>query len=94
MRLLCVLTFLLSIFASEAAEWKNELFGCSANLPESAGWQPIAAENSPGLTVLVAMQQPQKQAVFGINVLHDLPSVNLRDPATIEAVEKLLRPVA
>lgn len=91
MRLLCILTFLLTPLVSEAAEWKNELFGCSANLPESAGWQPIPAENSPGLTVLVAMQQPQKQAVFGINVVHNLPTANLRDPATIQGIEKLLR---
>jgi hypothetical protein len=43
------------------------------------------------MTVLVAMQQPQKQAVFGINILHQLPSANLRDPATVTAIEKSLR---
>jgi hypothetical protein len=91
MRLLCVLTFLCLTLIGQAAEWRNELFGCSANLPDSPGWQPIPAENSPGLTVLVAMQQPQKQAVFGINVLHNLPTSNLRDDATIQAIEKLLR---
>jgi hypothetical protein len=91
MRLLCVLTFVCLTLIGRAAEWRNELFGCSANLPDSPGWQPIPAENSPGLTVLVAMQQPQKQAVFGINVLHNLPTSNLRDDATVQSIEKLLR---
>jgi hypothetical protein len=91
MRFLCAILCLFLATAGRAAEWRNDLFGCSANLPDTAGWQPIEAANSPSVTVLVAMQHPQKQAVFGINILHELPSANLRDPATVTAIEQSLR---
>lgn len=91
MRLSCVLLFLVITVVARAAEWRNDSFGVSANLPDATGWQPMEAPSTPAVTVLAAMQHPQKQAVFGINVLHDLPTSNLRDPATIAAVEQSLR---
>ena len=91
MRYLCALLLLLLTIASPAAEWRNDQYGCSANVPDSQGWLPIEAPSTPAMTVLVAMHNPQKQAVFGINVLHDLPSTNLKDPATMATIEKTLR---
>jgi hypothetical protein len=91
MRHFCVLLCLILTLTAHAAEWRNDVNGCSANLPDTAGWLPIEAPNSPALTVLVAMQNPQKQAVFGINILHDLPNANLKDPATMAKIESNLR---
>ncbi len=91
MRHVCALLFLLFTITSPAAEWRNDQFGCSANVPDSQGWMPIEAPSTPAMTVLVAMHNPQKQAVFGINVLHNLPNANLKDPNTLAAIEKTLR---
>ena len=93
MRLLCVLATILIATAAtvHAAAWKNETFGCQANLPDSAGWLPIEAPSSANSTVLVAMHHAQKGSAFGVNVVHDLPSANLRDPATVAAIEKTLQ---
>ena len=91
MRLVCTLVCLFLVPFGWAAEWRNDEAGCSANLPDTPGWQPIDAPSTPSITVLAAMQHPQKQAVFGINVLHQLPSTNLRDPATVATIEKSLR---
>ena len=91
MRYLCALLLTLLAISSPAAEWRNDQFGCSANVPDSQGWMPIEAPSTPAMTVLVAMHNPQKQAVFGINVLHDLPNANLKDPNTMASIEKTLR---
>lgn len=72
-----------------AAAWKNDAFGCSANLPDSAGWAPIQSGDIPGMTVLVSMQNQGR--VFGITALDNPPSTNLRDPATQQAIEKMLK---
>ena len=80
------------VFATgRAAEWANDQYGCSANLPDSPGWQQVPAPEVPGMTLLLMMQQAQKQAAFGINVLHNLPNTNLRDEGTIRAIEQILR---
>ena len=87
----CALILLCLVNLAQAAEWRNDAYGVVANLPDTAGWQPIEAPSSAAITVLAAMQQPQKQAVFGINVLHQLPNANLRDPGTLAMIEKSLR---
>jgi hypothetical protein len=90
MRFLLVLLLAL-VLPATALEWRNDEFGCSANVPDSAGWTPIQTENAPGLVMLITLQNPAKNAYFGINVLRNLPSANLKDPATITALEGTLR---
>ncbi|MEQ1850250.1 MAG: hypothetical protein ABMA01_01530 [Chthoniobacteraceae bacterium] len=86
--LLLLAAFLVS---AHAFEWRSEIFHCSANLPDSAGWNVIEAPPTPGITVVVAMQNPGKQAVFGINIVEKLPGTDLADPAVKRAIEELLR---
>ena len=86
--LLCLFAYLLPL---QAAEWRSDVFNCALNLPESTGWQPISAPDSPGISVLVAMQNPARQAVFGLNVLTSLPSPDLRNAATSLKIETMLR---
>lgn len=85
--LLCLVALLLPLHSEE---WRSDLFNCSLNLPESPGWQPISAPDSPGMTVLVAMQNPTRQAVFGLSVLTSLPSPDLRNAATTAKIESML----
>lgn len=77
-----------------AVEWRSEEFRCSANLPSSPGWLGIETPPIPGITVLVAIRHPSRQALFGINVVEQLPGANLTDPAVRQAIEKLLRQFA
>lgn len=87
------LPLLLAVFlvSAHAFEWRSEIFHCSANLPDSTGWKVIEALPTPGITVVVAMQNPGKQAVFGINIVEKLPGTDLADPAVKRAIEELLR---
>ena len=87
------LALLLSIFlsAAEGFEWHSELYHCAANLPDSAGWQPIEAPQTSGVTTLVVMQNSAKQAVFGINIVEKLPGTRVADPAVQQALETLLK---
>lgn len=91
MRLVCALAIFAFSAFSHAAAWKNDTYGCQATLPDSAGWQSIDVPGTPTMSVLIAMQHPVKGSVFGINVVHDLPSTNLKDPATVAAIEKTLQ---
>ena len=74
-----------------AREWKNEIFHCAANIPESAGWQMIDAPPVPGLAPVLVMQNPARQAVFGINVVEKYHDANLSDPGIQKELEALLR---
>ncbi len=86
-----VLLFLVALLLPlHSEEWRSDAFNCSLNLPTSAGWQPIPAPDSPGVTILVAMQNPARQAVFGLNLLTNLPSADLRDAATTTKIESML----
>lgn len=91
MRFLCALALLVISTVAHAAAWKNETFGCQATLPDSAGWQNLDAPSNASSTVLVAMLHAQRGSAFGINVIHDFPSANLKDPATTAAIEKVLQ---
>ncbi len=94
LRLILLLSVLLALplhSQSGTVAWKSDEFGCSANLPVSQGWQPIAAPEIPGLTVLVAMQNPSRGAVFGVNVVNNAPKANLRDPLTVKTLEDALK---
>jgi hypothetical protein len=87
------LLILLLSFASgaRALEWKSELFHCTASLPDGTGWQTIEAPPVPGLTTLVVAQHLGRQAVFGINIVENLPAANVADPTVRQALEKMLR---
>jgi hypothetical protein len=84
------LLVLITVSAS-ALEWKSELFHCTANLPDSTGWQAVESPPASGLTTLVVMQNLGRQAVFGINVVEDLPGTNVTDPAVRQRLENMLR---
>lgn len=90
LRLLLILSALLAL-PLQAVPWKSDEFGVAANLPETNGWAPIAPPEIPGLTVLVAMQNPSRGAVFGVNVVNNVPKANLRDPLTVKTIEDSLR---
>ncbi|MEO6740545.1 MAG: hypothetical protein ABIP20_09850 [Chthoniobacteraceae bacterium] len=74
-----------------AREWKNEIFHCAANIPESAGWQMIDAPPVPGLAPVLVMQNSARQTVFGINVVEKYRDANLAEPGIQKELEALLR---
>lgn len=90
-RLLFLLMFCCKSMPTSAGEWKSELFRCAANIPDSTGWQIVESPAAPGITVLLAMQQPAKQAVFGINIVEKYRDANLADPAIQKELETMLR---
>ena len=87
---IAVLLLFLAVSAP-AREWKSALFHCSANVPETTGWQTIEASATQGLEVLLVMQHPAKRAVFGINVVEKFRDANLADPAIQKELEAMLR---
>lgn len=87
-----ILALLLTLLAPiHAAEWRNDAFGCSANLPESDGWQPVPSPTVPGINILITMQNTKRNAVFGISVLENPPSTDLRDPKVRQLIDTMLR---
>src|SRR6186997_2062696 len=90
MRIVAALLLLALTLVSRAAEERNHLFNCSVNLPDTTGWQPLSTQNLPTMTVLWAVQHPQRQAVFAVNVLHNLPGKG-KDDANIAAIETFLK---
>jgi hypothetical protein len=94
MRAAIALLVLVLLAPVHAVEWRSEEFNCSANLPGSPGWLGIEVPPIPGITVLVAIRHPARQALFGINVLDRLPGANLNDPPVRQAIENLLRQFA
>ena len=88
--LLTVLLFCL-VASTRAAEWKNEIFHCAANIPESPGWQIIDAPPSPGIAPVLTMQNTAKQAVFGISVVEKFRDAKISDVAVQKELEALLR---
>ncbi len=91
MRILPAIIFLCLAFAALGREWKSELFRCTANIPESVGWQIVEPPQVPGIAVALAMQQPAKQAVFGINIVEKFRDVSIADPAVRKELEGMLR---
>ena len=85
--LLCLIAILLPLHAEE---WRSDLYNCTLNLPASAGWQQIPPQDVPGVATLVAMQNPTRQAVFGLTVLTEMPSPDLRNPNTSTRIEVML----
>ena len=88
-----ILTVLLLCLAvsARAREWKSELFHCTANVPDSTGWQMIEAPQVPGIAPVLVMQNTARQAVFGINVIEKYQDANLADPAIQKDLEATLR---
>ena len=87
------LALLLFVFlaATQAFEWRSDLYHCTASLPDSTGWQPVEAPKTPGITTLIVVQNSAKQAVFGINIVEKLPGTHVSEPAVQQAIEVLLR---
>lgn len=91
MRTPLALLLLVLVTAAHGFEWRSDLYHCSAILPDSAGWMPVEAPRTPGLTVLIAMQNPAKQSVFGINIVDKIPGTRVAEPAVQQAFEGMLR---
>ena len=73
-----------------AHEWKSELFHCTATIPDGNGWQMIEAPQTPGIAAVLAMQNPGKQSVFGINVVEKYREASISDPAVRKDLEAML----
>jgi hypothetical protein len=91
MRRFGFLFLLLLLTPLHAVVWTDDAQGCAANLPETPGWTAAQPAATPGITVLVAYNNPTRNAWFLINVLDNAPSANLRDPATVQFIETTLR---
>lgn len=91
MRATLALLLLCSATTAPAREWKSEIFHCSANIPDSTGWQMIEAPASPGIAPVLTMQHATKQAVFGISVIEKYHEANLSDPVIQKDLEAMLR---
>lgn len=87
---LAVLLLCLAV-SVHAREWKSEIFHCTANIPDSAGWQMIEAPQVPGIAPVLVMQNTARQAVFGINVVEKYHDANLADSAIQKDLEAMLR---
>jgi hypothetical protein len=85
-----VLLLCLAVSAS-AREWKNAVFHCAANIPDSAGWQMIESPQVPGIAPVLVMQNSARQAVFGISVVEKYHDANLADVAGQKDLEAMLR---
>jgi hypothetical protein len=89
MRAFLFLLIVVLVSPLQAVPWRNDAFGVSANLPDTQGWQPVQSGDVPGMTILVSMQNQGR--VFGITALNNPPSTNLRDLATQQALETMLK---
>ena len=91
MRILPALLLLAFLAPAQAFEWRNDIYHCSASLPDSTGWQPIVAPPTPGIEPLIVMQNSAKQALFGINIVAKVPGTRIAEPAVQQSFEGLLR---
>lgn len=91
MRAFPAFLFFAFLATAQAFEWRSDLYHCTANLPDSAGWQPVEAPKTPGITTLIAMQNSTRQSLFGINIVEKLPGTRVAEPAVQQALEVLLR---
>ena len=91
MRTTIALLLLCLTVSVRAREWKSELFHCTANVPDSGGWQIIESPQTPGIAVVLAMQHQVKQAIFGINIVEKYRDANLANPAVQKDLEAMLR---
>ena len=91
MRILIPCLLLCLAISTQAKEWKNEIFHCTANIPDSAGWQTIDAPPAPGIAPVLTMQNVSRHAVFGISVVEKYRDANLADPAIQMDLEAMLR---
>ena len=91
MRATLALLLLCLAMSARAGEWRSQNFRCSANIPDSTGWQMIEAPASPGIAPVLTMQHATRQAVFGISVIEKYKDANLADPAIQKDLEAMLR---
>lgn len=91
MRILLPCLLLCLATSTQAKEWKNEIFHCAANIPDTAGWQTIDAPPAPGIAPVLTMQNVARHAVFGISVVEKYRDANLADPAIQMELEAMLR---
>src|SRR5262245_52961942 len=90
-RAVFLLLVMLCVAPLQAVMTSFKPYGFEVNLPESTGWAPVGAPDIPGVTVLVFMQNPTRNAVFVVDVLNNPPSTNLRDPNTVRTIETTLK---
>jgi hypothetical protein len=50
----------------------------------------VDAPPIPGITVVIALRNPAKQILFGVNVVDKVPGTSLADPAVRQVIETLL----
>lgn len=79
------------VLSASGVEWKNEIFHCAANIPESPGWQQIDTPPAPGIAPVLTMQNAAKAAFFGINVVEKYRDAKISDVAVQKELEALLR---
>ena len=91
MRATFALLLLCLAMSARAREWRSQTFRCSANIPDSTGWQMIEAPASPGIAPVLTMRHATRQAVFGISVIEKYKDANLADPAIQKDLEAMLR---
>ena len=91
MRALIPILLLCLVISAHAAEWKNEIFHCAANIPESPGWQVIDTPPVPGIAPVLTMQNAAKGAVFGISVVEKYRDAKISDVAVQKELEAMLR---
>ncbi len=91
MRALIPFLFSCLVVFAPAAEWKNEIFHCAANIPESPGWQVIDAPPVPGIAPVLVMQNATKGAAFGISVVEKYRDAKISDVTMQRDLEAQLR---
>lgn len=91
MRTTIALLLLCLVFSARAREWRSELYHCTANIPDSGGWQNIEASQMPGIATILVMQHTLRQSVFGISVVEKYRGANLGDVAIQKDLEAMLR---
>lgn len=91
MRTFTALLLLAFLATAHAFEWRSDLYHCAVHLPDSAGWQPVESPKTPGITPLIVVQNSARRAVFGVNIVNELPGTLITEPAVQRALEALLR---
>ncbi len=74
-----------------AAEWRNEIFRCGADIPSSPGWQTTSAPPAPDIEPVLVMQNAARGSVLGIHVVDKFKHANLTEPAVQRDIEEMLK---
>lgn len=88
---LLLLALLFATTPLHAVMWKDDALGCSVLLPDSRSWQKVPVPDVLGVTTLVCILNQERQAAFGITMWQNPPNSDLRDRATSDALEQIMR---